>query len=648
MSQNLADGLRADRAPGTVGAARRRRDRRLRAFLRHERLAVAMSMATIHHHSFMKSAVVDVSVHVGSPSDYVAPAPAVTLPVHSQQLRPAYTSASVAAGVNFDVTGFVNPQFSRTAVEGSASQVVDPLPPIEEFTGPVYNLLHQKQFAAGEMPENLVEIPVVQEQVIVQAIPEVVDPLPLVHQFTGPGFNQVHHERFAAGETTENLVDFPVVQEQVVVQALPEVVDSLPPVEEFTGLGFNRVHHELLAAVPSTTEFFPMSDEESGELPAGVRPAPVDEGRPQAKVQRRTVEQLVAAMPGLPALDAPVPLVKEQLVDVLSLKAKYDLEMDKLEDRILQGFPVSAAEKEAWRRWASRGGEFSLRKKKKRKKKKLPRGYSQCKTVQKTGRLHRSKGVVDVHAVTSSSSSSFWVPCSQFIDRVWTSRCAQRRVPSVQTAQQTGDILQVRLLDQVVSMSVVAVQTVQPVEIPQLQFLDKFDMPVVALTVVLVGTCRKLWRYRSCRFSSRNGCPSLCNDRCWLVDPDCASVLFLDKVVLPVVMQDRFPGLDVQKTVGFPQLQFLTVVVAMPVELPQAQFLDKVMSIVVSGADGQTVQKTVEYPQLQFQDKALTMSSRSLVGVKMQVKVGIGSCAILGDNIETSWVTFAGVWRCEC
>ena len=53
MSQNLADGLRADRAPGTVGAARRRRDRRLRAFLKHKRLAVAMNLATIQHHSHM-------------------------------------------------------------------------------------------------------------------------------------------------------------------------------------------------------------------------------------------------------------------------------------------------------------------------------------------------------------------------------------------------------------------------------------------------------------------------------------------------------------------------------------------------------------------------------------------------------------------
>ena len=56
-----------------------------------------------------------------------------------------------------------------------------------------------------------------------------------------------------------------------------------------------------------------------------------------------------------------------------------------------------------------------------------------------------------------------------------------------------------------------------------------------------------------------------------------------------------------------------------------------------------TVQKTVEFPQLQFSDEALTMSSRSFVGAKMQVKVSIGPCAILGENIEARWVTFA--WR---
>ena len=75
--------------PGTVGAARRRRNRRLRAFLKHERMTVAMNLATIQHHSYMKSAVVDVGVQVGSPLapviecmfsapaiGYLAPAPA--------------------------------------------------------------------------------------------------------------------------------------------------------------------------------------------------------------------------------------------------------------------------------------------------------------------------------------------------------------------------------------------------------------------------------------------------------------------------------------------------------------------------------------------------------------------------------------------
>ena len=90
MFQNPADSSCADRAHGTVGAARRRRNRRLRAFLKHERMTVAMNLATIQHHSYMKSAVVDVGVEVGSPLapvieylcsapvfGYLAPAPAV-------------------------------------------------------------------------------------------------------------------------------------------------------------------------------------------------------------------------------------------------------------------------------------------------------------------------------------------------------------------------------------------------------------------------------------------------------------------------------------------------------------------------------------------------------------------------------------------
>ena len=68
-------------------------------------------------------------------------------------------------------------QFSSTAVEPIAPRVVDPL-------------------AAGEMPENIVEIPVVHEQVIGQDIPCVGGSLPPVEDFTWPVYDHVHQEQF--------------------------------------------------------------------------------------------------------------------------------------------------------------------------------------------------------------------------------------------------------------------------------------------------------------------------------------------------------------------------------------------------------------------------------------------------------------------
>ena len=52
-------------------------------FLKHVRVTVSMNLATVQHHSFMKSTVVEVGVQVGSPLRYdhglsSAPAPAVT------------------------------------------------------------------------------------------------------------------------------------------------------------------------------------------------------------------------------------------------------------------------------------------------------------------------------------------------------------------------------------------------------------------------------------------------------------------------------------------------------------------------------------------------------------------------------------------
>ena len=91
-------------------SAWRRRDRRLRAFWRHEQQAVRMAVAAATHHSYHRS-----SAHACTQTDlvYVTPAPViVTFVVPSQQLPPVYTTTTVTADDNLDLISLVYPQFS--------------------------------------------------------------------------------------------------------------------------------------------------------------------------------------------------------------------------------------------------------------------------------------------------------------------------------------------------------------------------------------------------------------------------------------------------------------------------------------------------------------------------------------------------------
>ena len=58
--------------------------------------------------------------------------------------------------------------------------------------------------------------------------------------------------------------------------------------------------------------------EDVGEAPAARRPAPLLEVLPQARVQQRTVEQIVDPVPVVPLLHVFVPQMVEQLVDILA------------------------------------------------------------------------------------------------------------------------------------------------------------------------------------------------------------------------------------------------------------------------------------------------------------------------------------------
>ena len=148
--------------------------------------------------------------------EYIVRAPAMTCAVSCQQLPPAYTTTAVNADVNFDITGLVHPQISFTAVEAFSPQFVGSLPPLDEFVAPVYNHTNQEQIVAGKTTPNIVEIPAVQEQVIVREVPQapqVVDSYSPFEEFDAPMCNQVLQEQIVA-----------TVQPHVLLQEVPEVL----------------------------------------------------------------------------------------------------------------------------------------------------------------------------------------------------------------------------------------------------------------------------------------------------------------------------------------------------------------------------------------------------------------------------------------
>ena len=115
-------------------------------------------------------------------------------------------------------------------MEPSTPCVVGSLPPVEEFTEPMYDQVLQEQFAASVLTEKSEEFPVVQEQVIVQEIPNVIAPLPPVEVFSAPVYAHVHQEQIAACEMTVDIAEIPVVHQPVITGMRPErLVDARGP-----------------------------------------------------------------------------------------------------------------------------------------------------------------------------------------------------------------------------------------------------------------------------------------------------------------------------------------------------------------------------------------------------------------------------------
>ena len=212
------------------------------------------------------------------------------------------------------------------------------------------------------------------------------------------------------------------------------------------------------------------------------------------------------------ALDALVPLMAEQLVDVLALLEKQEKEeerMDRLEDMMLEGKSVSAADLEAWRRWAK--GRWDEEKKEEEEEKEAAekRQLDVAARVPAVQVRDHGGASVPVHR-----QSVLAIPV-----------VTQRR--SAHSAKNRADLRRV---------------------FHRCSFLGKVVLScVVQTTGVWSRQCRKQWSFCTCSSWTRCCLPVVVQDK-GLVQTAQKTVEFLQVqlvdrvVVLPVVVQRQVPG----------------------------------------------------------------------------------------------------------
>ena len=207
-------------------SARRRRERRIRSFFRHEQMAIKLAVVSAQHHSSQRCCSVATQTGVEVPAT-----------VYAATASPVAACAASAASL--------------------MGEYVDPVPVVP---APVFGSVAPAPAVTYSAP-----VPVF----------EYVAPAPVFGFAPAPAGSFVAPSQQLRPAYTTTAVSTGVNLDADFVGSASQVVGSLPHGEVFAGPGFYQVHHEHIAAVPTVTEFFPMSDDEGGELSAGLRPAPL-------------------------------------------------------------------------------------------------------------------------------------------------------------------------------------------------------------------------------------------------------------------------------------------------------------------------------------------------------------------------------------
>ena len=249
-------------------------------------------------------------------------------------------------------------------------------------------------------------------------------------------------------------------------------------------------------SVREDPELFTLFEEELG----GCRPdrlAAVSE--PQGSLPRgaRTPSATLLCVPRLN--NGSVAVVDCSVVAFLEEKEEEEKRMDRLEDLVLTGAHVSAADRAAWRRWAANPPSLSggRRKKRKRRKKKLPK-TSSARSSSPMVRRHSSwlwtslcscSGVrgglfgallgLTVDTCTATALGCFWTYFIHFLRAALPGSVRATLGSIVDTCIASVSLVSWNNFHFNVLVTSYPEVVAIPVEIPQVQFLDKVYMPVV-------------------------------------------------------------------------------------------------------------------------------------------------------------------------
>ena len=299
--------------PQSSGVARRRRERRLRSMLRHERMTVAMALAEFSHHSSRGQRMARAGVW-GHEQYYTAKIRKPPTPQPELFSLEEEPGGGLPAPLS-EVAGRQE-KVVRHVLEDLGSvcpfvQILDlPVPHRMDHLAELLNL-EEDVLDAGrlvdrffQVPELVIEVPKISLDVIPlrALVPEPQLAEQLVEVPTIVSFSSLHR-------IMEQTVDIPVPQGGGDVG--PVTYNALRSQKTARAEATNNAPRSQMSSVAGDTELFSLYEDELG----GTRPDRLYEVRPQERDQRHTVEQIVDSPQVVPSLDVPVPQRENQLVE---------------------------------------------------------------------------------------------------------------------------------------------------------------------------------------------------------------------------------------------------------------------------------------------------------------------------------------------